>query len=108
MEREWLEPSLVELAATAVPAKAQKKMAAVSGTAGAGFGAGAAVKKAKSAADVAAPILAKALKSEGVIRVDGALSTATAHWLQDFVLQQRAVSKQLVGIREIPEFATKS
>ena len=96
MEREWLEPSLVELAATAVPAKAQKKMAAVSGTAGAGFGAGAAVKKAKSAADVAAPILAKALKSEGVIRVDGALSTATAHWLQDFVLQQRAVSKQLV------------
>ena len=95
-EREWLEPNGVELLATIVPAKTQKKMAAVSGSAGAGFGAGAAPKKALSPSDLAAPLLAAVLKSEGVIRVDGALSAATATWLQEYVLQQRELSKQLV------------
>jgi hypothetical protein len=93
-ERQWLEARSVELLPPILDAKKQKKLATAS-RAGGGFGAGAS-KKATSSTDASAKLLAAELKREGVVRIDGALSAATAESLRKFVLQQRDVSKKLV------------
>ncbi|KAJ1468749.1 hypothetical protein T484DRAFT_1754893 [Baffinella frigidus] len=89
-ERAWLEPLSAELIAPVLSAKAKKKSAAA-GSAGGGFGK-AAPKQTQSAADVLAPLLAGVLQKEGVVRVDGALSPATAKAALEYVLAERSAS----------------
>ena len=90
-EREWLEPLSAELIAPVLSAKAKKKSAAA-GSAGGGFGGKVVPKQTQSAADVLAPLLASVLQKEGVVRVDGVLSPATAKATLEYVLSERAAS----------------